>query len=108
MEENKLGVAMLLSLVSMIMYFMLRDVFVTHAQFMDFMMLMFGIVSAIISFTTLVFSIMELNDRFNGGMSVVFFISALITGACSYYFFQQIGTGEHLIIRSLGYIGGLI
>lgn len=108
MEDSKFGIAMLVSLASMIMYFMLRGVFVTHAQFMDFMMLMFGILSAIVAVVTLVFAIMELNDRFNRGMSVVFLIGALIIGACSYFFFRQIGTGEHLIIRSLGYIGGII
>ena len=108
MESGKFGIAMLVSLASMIMYFILRGIFVTHAQFTDFMMLMFGIGAALGSFITLVFAVIELNDSFSRGMSVVFLIGAVIMGACSYFFFQQIGAGGQLIIRSLGYIGGII
>ena len=108
MEENKVGVAMLVSLASMIMYFVLRGMFVTHAQYMDFMMLVFGILAAFGSITTLVLAVIELNGRSNRGMSVVFLIGAVIMGACSYVFFQQIGANGHLVFRTLGFIGGVI
>jgi hypothetical protein len=108
MESGKFGIAMLASFASMIMYFILRGMFATNTQFTDFMMLLYGILAAFGSFITLVFAIIELNDHHSRGVSVVFLIGAVIMGACSYFFFQQIGTDGHLVIRSLGYIGGLI
>lgn len=108
MEKDKFGIAMLVSLVTMIMYFILRAMFVTNTQFMDFMMLLYGILVAMCSFITLVCALSALNDHSNKGMSLVFLIGAVIMGACSYFFFQQIGEGGHLVIRALGYIGGVI
>ena len=108
MEDGKFGIAMLVSLASMIMYFILRGMFVTNTQYMDFMMLMFGILAAMCSFITLVCALTALNDRIDKGMSAVYLIGALIMGACSYFFFQQIGANGELVIRSLGFIGGLI
>lgn len=108
MEDCKFGIAMLVSLATMIMYFILRGMFVTNAQYMDFMMLIFGIGAAFGSFVTLVFAVIELNDHHSRGISVVFLIGAVIMGACSYFFFQQIGADGQLVIRSLGFIGGVI
>lgn len=108
MEDGKFGIAMLVSLASMIMYFILRGMFVTHAQYMNFMMLMFGILAAFGSIATLVLAVIQLNDSFSRGMSVVFLIGAVIMGACSYFFFQQVGADEQLVIRALGFIGGVI
>lgn len=111
MEENKLGVAMLLSGIATVIFWVFYTSFSTYTQRMNFLFQAYGWTMVIVAVCVLLMVLLALRHDKDSKVFVVFGIILVIgLSVAAYLFFGKVD--NHVYIREVQkatvYLGGLI
>ena len=111
MEENKLGVAMLLSGIATVIFWMISTSFSTHAGMMNFLFQTYGWTMVILAVCVLLMVLLLLRNNKDNKVGVVVGI-IIVTGLlfAAYLFFGKVDNTVHIreVQEATIYLGGLI
>lgn len=109
MEENKLGVAMLLSGIATVIFWMLSSSFSTHTGLMNFLFQTYGWTMVILAVCVLLVVLLALGNDKDSKVFIVFG-TILVIGLliAAYVFFCKVDDSGVFVHEATVYLGGLI
>lgn len=109
MEENKLGVAMLLSGIATVIFWVFYTSFSTCTQLMNFLFQAYGWTMVIVAVCVLLMVLLALRyDKDNKVFIVVGIILVIGLSVAAYLFFGKVDDSGVFIHEATVYLGGLI
>lgn len=109
MEENKLGVAMLLSGIATVIFWVFFTSFSTHAGMMNFLFQTYGWTMVILAVCVLLVVLLALRNDKDSKVFIVFG-TILVIGLliAAYVFFGKVDDSGVFVHEAMIYLGGLI
>ena len=109
MEENKLGVAMLLSGISTVIFWVFYTSFSTYTQRMNFLFQLYGWTMLVVAVCVLLMVLLALrHDKDSKVFIVVGIILVIGLLIAAYLFFGKVDDGGVFVHEAMIYLGGLI
>lgn len=105
MEDNKFEVLIIMSVISTIAFFVLKDIFKTHTQFMDFMRTLYVCAGVLVSAISAIGAAIALRDR-EIGICIVCMLVTVLLMTLSMLTLQQIGVHDDIIPAAIMCFGG--